>query len=143
MLGKKGDKVSNLMIGLIILLVFAVVMLVLVKKMGASTDKVMNSYIESLSNDYDNDKIKDFHDDSPCVSGQDIVTAQDGRDYFYFGDPDGDGNCDHFELGDRDYEIKKVKEASTNKPVCILEETSCALTLKDYYEGLRERDDEE
>jgi len=136
MLGKKGDKVTNVMIGLIILAVFAVVMLVLVKKMGMSTDKVMNSYIESLSNDYDNDRIKDFYDESPCVSGQDVITAQDGKDYFYFGDPQN-GACTHFELGDLDYDIKLKKEASTNKPVCILEESSCAKALKDYYEYLR------
>lgn len=140
MRGKKGDKVTNLMIGLIILLVFAVVMLVLVKKMGMSTDKVMNNYIESLSNDYDNDGIYDFYDDSPCVSGQDVITAQDGKDYFYFGDPE-DGDCDHFELGDNDYTILKKKEASTNQHVCVLEEASCARALKAYYERLRGEED--
>ncbi|MFP4523784.1 MAG: hypothetical protein ACLFO2_00515 [Candidatus Woesearchaeota archaeon] len=139
MRGKKGDKVSNLMIGLIILAVFAIVMLVLVKKTGGSVDNVLSGYIESVSSDYDGDGIKDFNDDSPCVSGQEVITAEDGRDYYYFGDP-RDGSCDHFDTGDLDYEITLKKESSTGKQVCILEEEGCAKALKESYEKKRARE---
>lgn len=114
-----------------------------ITKQSSSVEKVTSGYIESLSNDFDGDRIVDFTDDSPCVAGEERIIATDGKMHYYFGDPVGQGDslsCDFKDLTDFDGDVKlELKtEDSTLKKVCVLPEKYCAKWLKADYEKLRD-----
>lgn len=139
--GKKGaDMVFTYVIGGLIGAALIVVVVAILRHSGQSTSKVMNSYTESLSSDYDGDDMKDLLDKSPCVAGEELVMGTDGKQYTYFGDlVPGRTVCDNVSFPDLpiDYKLKLVTEQGTTSRVCVLEDRSCAIALKTEYEAMR------
>ena len=88
MKSRKAQHTSHTQLLAAIIIIAFVIILILwfTKDKFASVDKVMKRNIDSLNSDYDGDKIPDYTDQSPCVAGEDLVTATDGKKYYYFAD---------------------------------------------------------
>jgi predicted PurR-regulated permease PerM len=142
MKGKKKGETSalNYLGALIIIGVLLFVLITQIQRQGESTTKVMTHYTESLTNDYDGDRINDFYDKSPCVAGEDvIISREDGKQYFFFADAlgaDAQKTCKGISNKYEEVLAPHVEE-STGLTVCILPETTCAKELEIFYKSLR------
>ncbi len=134
MKGKKGEKTLSLMIGIIIMAVLVIIIIIQLNKSGDELDKVIGGNIKSLSSDYDNDGIPDKLDHSPCVTGEQLINAKDGRTYFLLSaDPN---DCKNSTGGVKEG-LKIVKDDQTiEREVCVITREECAKTLKEYYKEL-------
>lgn len=124
------------LVGLVLAGILILVSLTFISRSGSDTMKVMKKNVASLTNDFDNDGLNDFADDSPCVTGEDTIIS-DGRTEFYFADPIN-GVCPT-----SSYELTLVKDLNTGKDVCILPSKTCAQELKKFYDQLAYEEDME
>ncbi len=143
MINKKGVQMAMaMMVTIIIMGVLLFFVIEYITRQSSSVEKITSNYIESLTHDFDGDRIVDFTDESPCVAGEERIIATDGKMYYYFGDPIGQGSsasCDFDGLKDFDEDVKlELKtEDATLKQVCVLPEKYCAKWLKGSYEEIR------
>ena len=133
-MNKKGDKTSNMIVGILVAIVAGIIIMSIFRGQSLAASKVVSSYIESLSEDFDGDRINDFYDESPCVAGEDIVIAEKtGKAHYFFADK-RTGSCE--EITD-EYKLKEVEDVSTQQTVCILPDEECGRALKAFYERIR------
>ncbi len=138
-MNKKGFEMGTSMIILIILAgIFVFLIVNYMENQSSNLKKTTDNYIRSLQGDYDGDGIKDFKDKSPCVPGEELVTAGDKK-YYYYSEPHligGKPSCDlkYFPNLKKDHpeaKLKLVTETSTNKKLCVLERNTCSDWLKE------------
>lgn len=122
---------------IIIGVITTIVVLTIFKGQSMSSSKVVSKYIESLSEDFDNDRINDFYDKSPCVAGEDLIIAEsDGKVHYFFADVPT-GGCEKVGT-DPGYDLEEKTEEANGQSVCVLKDKSCAKLLKDFYDCLRD-----
>lgn len=142
---KASEKTIWLVVMAIVIFSVAFLLLSFFQKGTESTKKVMGSYIEALTEDFDNDDIKDFYDKSPCVAGEDMVVVEEGINYYFFADLKDLTGCTGFkeaaefykERGVDDFKLEKKHDTNTGLDVCVLPDKICGRALKATYEQIR------
>ena len=148
---KKGSTgmVATIMVSLIIAGIFLFLIINYMQRQSTTIGQLSSNYITAIKTDYDGDGINDYFDKSPCVSGQEIVRATNQKEYYYYADanPDDKKNpCDIKYFPDLkkehpDLKLKQVTVFSTNKKVCVLEDSDCAHILKEYYKKIKKQNE--
>ena len=150
---KKAAESNTLWLVIAAIIAFSVLFILLTffQKGTESTKKVMAGYIEALTEDFDNDRINDFYDKSPCVAGEDLVVVEEGVTYYYFSDLGDDGGCSEEEFGGvytfykdshnvEKFKLEKKLDINTETQVCVIPDKFCARALKNTYEELKEQE---
>lgn len=126
---KAQTSTKQWLVGLVLMGILIIVVLSFIGRSGSSTKKVMKKHVESLTNDYDNDGIPDFSDESPCVTGQDTIIDDEGITQFYYADEPSSGTCPS--------PSELSVDVNTGKRVCILPVQICANRLEKAYKDIQ------